>query len=213
VLLQKDQFRIKFLKNENNTHFNLFKNAMGIINYFFIDETGFQVVMHPFYGYSQANTTAITTSPMIRYRNFTVMACLSETSLFYYQILEVPGNRVNFYDFLNNLCNYCDSLEYTNCIFVMDNAKFHHCQEIKDLATSRNFELMFLPAYTPIFNPIENLFSQWKNLVRRRNCRNEDELFNVIHNFESIVTEDDCKNYVSHCKNTCFNYLDPNFRQ
>jgi transposase len=148
--------------------FNFIQKTRLTQNIFFIDETGFQIEMRPFYGYSPINTPAVTSSPMIKSKNITVMACLSTTSLFYYKFLDESGNRYNFYEFMNELCDFCNNLGLLNSIFVLDNARFHHCVEIKELVAHKNHELMFLPAYTPIFNPIENMFSQWKNLVRRR---------------------------------------------
>lgn len=179
-------------------------------NILFIDETGFKIEMRPFYGYSPINKPPIATSSMMRSRNITVMACLSRETLFYYKLLEVPGNRILFYEFMEELCDFCTNLGYNNTIFVLDNARFHHCAEIKLLVSSKNHELMYLPAYTPIFNPIENMFSQWKNLVRRRNCNSEDELFAAINLFQEIITREDCENYFKHCLDLCYEYISPN---
>jgi transposase len=198
IVEKRYQYAYDFIQKTRNNH-----------NIFFIDETGFQINMRPFYGYSPVNTPAITSSPMIRSRNITVMACLSKVSLFYCKILETAGNRVNFYEYMSELCDFSNDLNMLNSVFVLDNARFHHCIEIKNLVAEKGHELMFLPAYTPMFNPIENMFSQWKNLVRRRNCRNEEELFDAILNFQEVITENDCINYFNHCLDTCFSYIAP----
>ena len=43
-----------------------------------------------------------------------------------------------------------------NSIIIMDNCSIHHIQEVKDLL---GVLLMYLPPYSPDFNPIEELFS------------------------------------------------------
>jgi transposase len=39
---------------------------------------------------------------------------------------------------------------------------------------------MFLHPYSPFLNPIENMFSKWKNLVKRLNPCNEEALMDFI---------------------------------
>ena len=123
--------------------------------------------------------------------------------------MEELVNHNNFYDFVRDLVSFCDTLGYGNSIFVLDNVRFHHSTDIKAFIEEKNHELLFLPAYTPIFNPIENMFSQWKNIVRRRNCRTESELFDAINDFQNIITEEECLNYYNHCLDVCYSYIAP----
>jgi transposase len=58
----------------------------------------------------------------------------------------------------------------------MDNVKFHHTVSIKEKILSKGHIVIYLPPYSPFLNPIENLFSQWKQLVRNSSPNNEDEL-------------------------------------
>ncbi len=51
---------------------------------------------------------------------------------------------------------------------VLDNARAHHTQEVKELAKTLNFELMFMPPYTPEFNCIEALWSVIKRDFKKR---------------------------------------------
>jgi transposase len=46
---------------------------------------------------------------------------------------------------------------------IMDNAAFHRKNRLEDLAQMHGFKLLFLPAYSPDFNPIEKT---WANLKR-----------------------------------------------
>ena len=45
----------------------------------------------------------------------------------------------------------------------MDNASIHHVEEVKDLFGAK---LIFLPPYSPDFNPVEGVFSQSKSIIK-----------------------------------------------
>lgn len=47
---------------------------------------------------------------------------------------------------------------------VLDNARYQHCQLVKDFAESLNVTLLFLPAYSPNLNLIERL---WKFIKKK----------------------------------------------
>ena len=48
---------------------------------------------------------------------------------------------------------------------VLDNARYQHCKAVKQLATSLNIELLFLPPYSPNLNLIERLWKFTKKKV------------------------------------------------
>lgn len=50
---------------------------------------------------------------------------------------------------------------------VMDNASFHRKRRLEELFEGTGVALMFLPAYSPEFNPIETAFAWVKGFVRR----------------------------------------------
>ena len=43
--------------------------------------------------------------------------------------------------------------------FVMDNASIHKNRKVTNLILENEFNIMFLPAYSPFLNPIENIYS------------------------------------------------------
>jgi len=46
---------------------------------------------------------------------------------------------------------------------IMDNASFHRKKKLRNLTRRHGMRLLFLPAYSPDFNPIENT---WANMKR-----------------------------------------------
>jgi transposase len=171
-------------------------NSGRIIVYF--DETGFQVSMRRYYGRAPAGQRALRVVPAIKTTNRTVMAAMSRDGLIHYKALEGPGNRVRLLQYLDELFTIFEAREMTRVILVMDNAVFHRCAEIRAAIEGKGHELAFLPAYSPFFNPIENMFSQWKSLVRGGSPGNEAELMGMVGSFMGIVTREHCQNYCQH---------------
>ena len=52
-----------------------------------------------------------------------------------------------------------DSIE--NCYFIIDNVWFHKMKIIMDIVIDYRHQIMYLPAYSPFLNPIENVFSKY----------------------------------------------------
>ncbi len=65
-------------------------------------------------------------------------------------------------------------------VVVMDNLSAHRPKRVRDLIEGRGCELVYLPAYSPDFNPIEEAFSKIKRLVRKAEARTREALVEVI---------------------------------
>ena len=65
-------------------------------------------------------------------------------------------------------------------IVVMDNLSAHRPRRIRELIEQQGCELLYLPAYSPGYNPIEEAFSKIKNLLRKAAARSKEALVEVI---------------------------------
>ncbi len=54
-----------------------------------------------------------------------------------------------------------------NQTIIMDNAAFHKSQKTVELISSANCQLLYLPPYSPDFNPIEQKWGHVKNTVKK----------------------------------------------
>ena len=57
----------------------------------------------------------------------------------------------------------------------MDNCSIHHVAEVKDLIEDGGILVLFLPPYSPDYNPIEELFSYLKYYLKEH-----EDLIQVI---------------------------------
>ena len=44
-------------------------------------------------------------------------------------------------------------------VILLDNVSFHHCISVKQYCKENNITLLYVPPYSPWFNPIEGVFS------------------------------------------------------
>jgi transposase len=52
------------------------------------------------------------------------------------------------------------------CSIIMDRASFHRKKQLEEMCVKAKVNLMFLPAYSPDFNPIEKDWANMKNALR-----------------------------------------------
>ena len=84
-------------------------------------------------------------------------------------------------------------------VVVMDNLSAHKGERIRELIEERGCELIYLPSYSPDFNPIEEAFSKIKGLVRKAEVRTKEALLEAIGWALSAVTTDDARGFFEHC--------------
>ncbi|MCJ2097412.1 transposase, partial [Methylobacterium sp. E-046] len=77
----------------------------------------------------------------------------------------------------------------------MDNLGSHKGPAVRAAIEATGAELLFLPPYSPDFNPIEMAFSKLKALLRRAAERTVEGLWSAIGQLIDTVTPDECANF------------------
>lgn len=84
-------------------------------------------------------------------------------------------------------------------IVIMDNLSSHKRPEVAELIEAAGASLMFLPPYSPDFNPIEKAFARLKAMLRKAAERTVSGLWTLIGKLADIFMPDECANYFSSC--------------
>jgi transposase len=84
-------------------------------------------------------------------------------------------------------------------VVVLDNLGAHRGEKVRRLVEARGCELLFLPPYSPGFNPIEEAFSKFKAFLRRAQARTRSVLLEAIGRALSAITARDAAGYFGHC--------------
>ena len=80
-------------------------------------------------------------------------------------------------------------------VVILDNLPAHKIAAVRDAVEATGAQLLFLPPYSPDFNPIENAFSKLKALLRKAAARTVDELWNAVASAIDTFTPAECTNY------------------
>jgi transposase len=81
---------------------------------------------------------------------------------------------------------------------VMDNLGAHRTKRVRELIEERGAELVYLPAYSPDYNPIEEAFAKIKNLLRKAAGRAKEALVEAIGAALSEISARDARGYFEH---------------
>ena len=65
-------------------------------------------------------------------------------------------------------------------IVIMDNLPAHKTAAVRNAIEKTGAELLFLPPYSPDFNPIELAFSKLKAFLKKAAARTKEDLWNAI---------------------------------
>ena len=80
-------------------------------------------------------------------------------------------------------------------IVVMDNLSSHKGPRVRELIEAAGAKLLYLPPYSPDFNPIENAFAKLKALLRKAAEPTVDGLWTAIGRILDLFTPTECVNY------------------
>jgi transposase len=84
-------------------------------------------------------------------------------------------------------------------IVIMDNLSSHKRAAIRELIEAADARLLFLPPYSPDFNPIEKAFARLKAMLRKAGERTVTGLWNLIGRLVDLFAPQECANYFSSC--------------
>ena len=102
---------------------------------------------------------------------YTILPALSLDGILHLEVVEntVTGNI--FHQFIQVLLPQMNKWPLPNSVLVVDNTAIHKVTSIRELVKGRGARLLYLPVYSPDFNPIELAFSlikAWLHAVTRQ---------------------------------------------
>ncbi len=85
-----------------------------------------------------------------------------------------------------------------NDLVIMDNLATHKVQGIGEAIETAGARLLYLPPYSPDFNPIENMWSKIKHILRSLAPRTQAELLDAAKLAFNAITPADCLGFFLH---------------
>jgi transposase len=84
-------------------------------------------------------------------------------------------------------------------VVIMDNLSSHKRAGAQALIEAAGARLLFLPPYSPDFNPIEKAFARLKAMLRKAGERTVSGLWHLIGKLVDLFQPQECANYFSSC--------------
>lgn len=81
-------------------------------------------------------------------------------------------------------------------IVVMDNLGSHKGQAVRSAIRAAGAHLLFLPAYSPDLNPIEQVFAKLKHMLRNAAERTMEATWKRIGTLLDCFSPNECGNYL-----------------
>lgn len=168
----------------------------------FLDECGFALNLHRLYGWALGGTRCEEEGPFTKGQNRSVVGAFS---------LPSPSNPTGLWALWQRLGAWTGAL-FTlfveeavlpfvprGSVLVLDNARIHHGQALLQAVEEAGCSLLFLPAYSPDFNPIELLWSWLKHQVRLLAPRDDDQRQSAIRFAQSLLPPQHATGWFGKC--------------
>ena len=158
----------------------------------FIDETWASTNMARRRGRAPRGERLRAAIPHGHWKTTTFVAGLRLSGMVAPMVLDGPINGVSFQAYVDQVL--VPQLREGD-IVVMDNLGSHKGAGVRAAIEAIGAKLLYLPPYSPDFNPIENAFSKLKALLRSAAQRTVEGLWNAIGNSIGLFTPPECANY------------------
>ncbi len=161
----------------------------------FVDECGTHTSLAPIYGYAARGERLYLPVPRSRGKNTTLLSSMTLSGMGPSLTVEGSTTARVFETYIEKVL--LPSFKEGQ-IVVMDNLSAHRPKRIRELIEQHGCELLYLPAYSPDLNPIEEAFAKIKNLLRNAAARSKETLVEAIGAALSAVTVADVRGFFEH---------------
>jgi transposase len=159
----------------------------------FIDESGISTNMARLRGRAPRGERLVGKVPNGHWKTSTFVAALRSTALTAPCLIDGPMNGNAFLAYVEQML--APTLAPGD-IVVLDNLSAHKVAGVRQAIEATGASLLYLPPYSPDFNPIEQLFAKLKALLRKAAERSVEGLWNRIASLLSAFPPEECANYL-----------------
>src|ERR1700675_732315 len=159
----------------------------------FIDETWAKTNMTRLHGRCSRGRRLVAKVPHGRWRTLTFLAALRWDRIAAPCVIDGPINGRSFLAYVEQMLV---PILQPGDVVIMDNLGSHKRQAIRRAIRAVGAKLLFLPAYSPDLNPIEQAFAKLKTLLRKLDARSLEATWRGIGQLLAVFTPAECANYL-----------------
>ena len=162
----------------------------------FLDETWATTAMVRTHGRAPRGERLVCAVPAGHWRTTTFVCGLRHDGLVAPLVLDRAMNGAAFLAYVERML--APALEPGDLV-VLDNLSSHKVAGVRQAVEARGASLLYLPPYSPDLNPIEQVFSKLKRLLRTAAARTVDALWDAIGQLLDRFSPAECARYLRHC--------------
>jgi transposase len=148
------------------------------------------------YGRARRGERVVDATPAGHWRTLTLLGAISWQGMLASMMIESPTDGDVFLAYVEHVL--CPRLQ-PGQVVVMDNLSAHRVAGVRELIEARDAQLLYLPPYSPDFNPIEKAWSKIKQLLRSAKPRLLEALEHSAAMALAAITPDNAAAWFRHC--------------
>jgi len=161
----------------------------------YLDEMGCALNLNLEYGRSRLGEPVYDKNPTKPGGTLNTAAILTENGI---ESVSTYRGNLTAKRFIEYLEIYVLDVLLTGKVLLMDNHPAHCAKCVQKFLDGYGVSYIYLPAYSPELNPIEEALSKIKHFVRKHKPRTFEAIYHVLKSAVKTVTQDDVIGYVNH---------------
>jgi transposase len=162
----------------------------------FVDETGLKTDLTRLRGWAEGGERLVEATPGGHWQTNTLVHAVALDGTRAAMVLDGPINGISFTGFCEK---FLAPTLHPGDLVVLDNLSSHKSSSAIRAIESVGAKLIYLPPYSPDLNPIENVFSKIKQLIRGLRPHGWDEIVRSVKEVLQKITCDELANAFLHC--------------
>jgi transposase len=162
----------------------------------FLDETGLKTNFTRLRGWAKGGNRLVESIPSGKWQTHTLVHAVALNGTRAAMVLDGPMNSESFTGFCQWLL--APALQPGDWV-VMDNLSSHQSTPATEAIEAVGAKVVYLPPYSPDLNPIENVFSKVKQLIRGLRPRSLGKIVEAVAKVLPKITLDDLQATFLHC--------------
>ena len=162
----------------------------------FLDETSLKTNLTRLRGWAEGGKRLVEGVPGGKWNTNTLVQAIALDGTRAAMVLDGPIDG-------NSFAGFCEWLLapslYPGDLVVLDNLSSHKSVAATQAVEAAGAQFIYLPPYSPDLNPIENIFSKFKQLVRALRPRSFKEIVEATTKILPMITLDDLESVFMHC--------------
>lgn len=180
---------------EARAEWSTWQRSIVLPELIFLDESGIRTNITTNYGWAEKGKRCFGISPGA-WRSYSILSAINLNKVIESILIDGSLNKPTFKFFMEDLL--LPQLN-RNAIVIMDNLSVHKNSFDIYKFEEKSVKIKYLPPYSPDLNPIENMWSKVKSIIRKINPRTFDEIWHAMNEALWCISKSNLNGWFKGC--------------